>query len=67
MNRFALFLTVLLLAEMAYDAIDRVLAPYEPLFWQWGGYAVVAFLCWLMIRARRHRAAVQGKGPARRG
>jgi hypothetical protein len=73
MNRFVLLMTALILFEMVYDAIDRVLAPYEPLFWQWGGYAVMAFLCWLAFRLGcrldewLHELEHRSGGPARRG
>ena len=30
-----LVVSVLILGGMAYDAVDRVLAPWEPFFWQW--------------------------------
>lgn len=73
MNWFVVFVTVVTLFEMVYDAIDRVLEPWEPLFWQWGGYAVMAFLVWLAFRvgclfdAWLHRMETTNRLPRRRG
>jgi hypothetical protein len=75
LHPFVVFLTVLLLCDMVYTAIDNVLAPWEPLFWQWGGYAVMAFLTWMAFRVGQrfdewlHRLEMhpRGKGRVRRG
>lgn len=58
---------------LAYDAVDRVLAPWEPFFWQWGGYCVMAFLTWMAFRVGclydgwLSRWETTGVRPARRG
>lgn len=64
MNRFVLLLTAFVLAEMAYTGIDNALTPYEAAFFTWGGYAALAFICWLFgygLDQRLHRME-QGKG-----
>jgi hypothetical protein len=71
--RLVVLVSVLILGGMVYDAVDRVLAPWEPLFWQWGGYAVMAFLTWLAFRVGcrfddwLHRMETTGRRPGRRG
>jgi hypothetical protein len=71
--RLVVLVSVLILGGMVYDAVDRVLAPWEPLFWPWGGYAVMAFLCWMAFRLGcrfdewLHDLEARGGGRARRG
>lgn len=70
---FVFFMTVILFLGIVYDAVDRVLSPWEPLFWQWGGYCVMAFLTWMAFRLGclydewLHRWETTGRRPARRG
>jgi hypothetical protein len=49
MNRFVLMLTVLLLAQMAYAAIDNALSPYEPAIWFWSGSGVASPRWYLLL------------------
>lgn len=62
MNRPVLLLTLWLLAEMIFGAIDRALAPYEAAFFTWGGVVVLSLLLGLALIERRRNT-----GPARRG
>jgi hypothetical protein len=65
MMKFALMLTALLLVQMAYEAIDNALAPYEPGFRVVVGCVSVVFIVWFLRRAlneRRRQAVAEGTG-----
>jgi hypothetical protein len=72
-RRLVLFLAVLVLCGMAYDAVDRVLAPWEPMMWQVAWILLTLFLSWMAFRLGvlfdgwLHRWETTGIRPARRG
>lgn len=60
-RRFALLLTVIVLADLVCAAINYILKPYETAFFEWGGYAAVAFVGWFWGRALNERLRRTGR------
>jgi hypothetical protein len=55
MNRAVCLLATAMLIEMVFSAINRALAPYEVLFFRYGGIVVTAILLVCALAERWHR------------
>lgn len=52
---------MIVLADLVCATINHVLKPYEAAFFEWGGYAAVAFVGWFWGRALKERLRRTGR------